>query len=215
VLQVIKSMFGFIEVVPRPGEKSRHRLVIATALANLLMVRKRVLRLQAALCPKLTECPASAFEANPPRRANPARPAPFLLRGGLAIALVRLIQTFPTHVGAVRQNALCRAALRAQVLSPDDRRHDLNDTRCDMCQQTKQNLAADVMLASCFIPGMRSSRPGFSAGSAILVCCDEFTPALRLALTVHPRRSEDAVPVRADLRAWRASHDRCERWDTV
>jgi IS5 family transposase len=45
---VIKRVFGFTKVCYRGLAKNRHRLVIASALANLFMVRKRVLRLQGA-----------------------------------------------------------------------------------------------------------------------------------------------------------------------
>ena len=43
---VIKSVFGFTKVCYRGLVKNRHRLVVACALANLFMVRKRLLRLQ-------------------------------------------------------------------------------------------------------------------------------------------------------------------------
>jgi transposase, IS5 family len=43
---VIKRVFGFTKVCYRGLAKNRHRLVIASALANLFMVRKRLLRLQ-------------------------------------------------------------------------------------------------------------------------------------------------------------------------
>jgi IS5 family transposase len=45
---VIKRVFGFTKVCYRGLAKNRHRLVIASALANLFMVRKRLLRLQGA-----------------------------------------------------------------------------------------------------------------------------------------------------------------------
>jgi IS5 family transposase len=45
---VIKRVFGFTKVCYRGLAKNRHRLVIASALANLFMVRKRLLRLQEA-----------------------------------------------------------------------------------------------------------------------------------------------------------------------
>jgi transposase, IS5 family len=45
---VIKRVFGFTKVCYRGLAKNRHRLVIASALANLFMVRKRLLRLQRA-----------------------------------------------------------------------------------------------------------------------------------------------------------------------
>lgn len=45
---VIKRIFGFTKVCYRGLAKNRHRLVIASALANLFMVRKRLLRLQGA-----------------------------------------------------------------------------------------------------------------------------------------------------------------------
>jgi transposase, IS5 family len=45
---VIKRIFGFTKVCYRGLAKNRHRLVIASALANLFMVRKRLLRLQEA-----------------------------------------------------------------------------------------------------------------------------------------------------------------------
>jgi IS5 family transposase len=44
---VIKRVFGFTKVCYRGLAKNRHRLVVACALANLFMVRKRLLRLQA------------------------------------------------------------------------------------------------------------------------------------------------------------------------
>ena len=46
---VIKRVFGFTKVCYRGLAKNGHRLVVA-ALANLFMVRKRVLRLQEASC---------------------------------------------------------------------------------------------------------------------------------------------------------------------
>jgi transposase, IS5 family len=45
---VIKRVFGFTHVCYRGLAKNRPRLVIASALANLFMVRKRLLRLQGA-----------------------------------------------------------------------------------------------------------------------------------------------------------------------
>jgi IS5 family transposase len=45
---VIKRVFGFTKVCYRGLAKNRHRLVVACALANLFMVRKRLLSLQAA-----------------------------------------------------------------------------------------------------------------------------------------------------------------------
>jgi len=42
---VIKRVFGFTKVCYRGLAKNRHRLVIACALANLFMVRRRLLRL--------------------------------------------------------------------------------------------------------------------------------------------------------------------------
>ena len=45
---VIKRVFGFTKVCYRGLVKNRHRLVVACALANLFMVRKRLLHLQAA-----------------------------------------------------------------------------------------------------------------------------------------------------------------------
>ena len=45
---VIKRVFGFTKVCYRGLAKNRHRLVIASALANLFMVRRRLLRLQRA-----------------------------------------------------------------------------------------------------------------------------------------------------------------------
>src|SRR5712691_12884668 len=42
---VIKRVFGFTKVCYRGLAKNRHRLVIASALANLFMVRRRLLRL--------------------------------------------------------------------------------------------------------------------------------------------------------------------------
>jgi transposase, IS5 family len=45
---VIKRVFGFTKVCYRGLAKNRHRWVIASALANLFMVRKRLLRLQGA-----------------------------------------------------------------------------------------------------------------------------------------------------------------------
>jgi IS5 family transposase len=45
---VIKRVFGFTKVCYRGLAKNRHRLVITCALANLFMVRKRLLRLQEA-----------------------------------------------------------------------------------------------------------------------------------------------------------------------
>jgi IS5 family transposase len=45
---VIKRVFGFTKVCYRGLAKNRHRLVVACALANLFMVRKRLLRLQEA-----------------------------------------------------------------------------------------------------------------------------------------------------------------------
>lgn len=45
---VIKRVFGFTKVCYRGLAKNRHRLIIASALANLFMVRKRLLRLQEA-----------------------------------------------------------------------------------------------------------------------------------------------------------------------
>jgi IS5 family transposase len=45
---VIKRVFGFTKVCYRGLTKNRHRLVVACALANLFMVRKRLLRLQEA-----------------------------------------------------------------------------------------------------------------------------------------------------------------------
>jgi len=41
---VIKRVFGFTKVCYRGLAKNRHRLVVASALANLFMVRKRLLR---------------------------------------------------------------------------------------------------------------------------------------------------------------------------
>lgn len=45
---VIKRVFGFTKVCYRGLAKNRHRLVVACALANLFMMRKRLLRLQEA-----------------------------------------------------------------------------------------------------------------------------------------------------------------------
>ena len=45
---VIKRVFGFTKVRYRGLLKNRHRLVVAAALANLFMMRKRLLRLQEA-----------------------------------------------------------------------------------------------------------------------------------------------------------------------
>jgi IS5 family transposase len=45
---VIKRVFGFTKVCYRGLTKNRHRLVVAAALANLFMTRKRLLRLQEA-----------------------------------------------------------------------------------------------------------------------------------------------------------------------
>jgi transposase, IS5 family len=45
---VIKRIFGFTKVCYRGLAKNRHRLVVASALANLFMVRKRLLSLQGA-----------------------------------------------------------------------------------------------------------------------------------------------------------------------
>ena len=45
---VIKRIFGFTKVRYRGLHKNRHRLVVASALANLFMMRKRLLRFQAA-----------------------------------------------------------------------------------------------------------------------------------------------------------------------
>lgn len=45
---VIKRVFGFTKVCYRGLAKNRHRLVVASALANLFMMRKRVFRLQEA-----------------------------------------------------------------------------------------------------------------------------------------------------------------------
>jgi len=45
---VIKRVFGFTKVCYRGLAKNRHRLVVACALANLFMRRKRLLRLQEA-----------------------------------------------------------------------------------------------------------------------------------------------------------------------
>ncbi len=47
-LGVIKRIFGFTKVCYRGLAKNRHRLVVACALANLFMVRKRLLRPQEA-----------------------------------------------------------------------------------------------------------------------------------------------------------------------
>jgi IS5 family transposase len=45
---VIKRVFGFAKVCYRGLAKNRHRLIVACALANLFMMRKRLLRLQEA-----------------------------------------------------------------------------------------------------------------------------------------------------------------------
>jgi IS5 family transposase len=45
---VIKRVFGFTKVRYRGLRKNRHRLVVASALANLFMMRKRLLGLQVA-----------------------------------------------------------------------------------------------------------------------------------------------------------------------
>ena len=45
---VIKRVFGFTKVCYRGLAKNRHRLEVAAALANLFMMRKRLLRLQEA-----------------------------------------------------------------------------------------------------------------------------------------------------------------------
>jgi IS5 family transposase len=45
---VIKRVFGFTKVCYRGLAKNRHRLVVACALANIFMMRKRLLRLQEA-----------------------------------------------------------------------------------------------------------------------------------------------------------------------
>ncbi len=47
-LGVIKRIFGFTKVCYRGLAKNRHRLVVACALANLFMARRRLLRLQEA-----------------------------------------------------------------------------------------------------------------------------------------------------------------------
>jgi len=44
----IKSVFGFTKVCYRGLRKNRYRLVVACALANLFMMRRRLLRLQEA-----------------------------------------------------------------------------------------------------------------------------------------------------------------------
>jgi IS5 family transposase len=46
--QVIKRVLGFTKVCYRGLAKNRHRLVVACALANLFMMRNRLLRLQEA-----------------------------------------------------------------------------------------------------------------------------------------------------------------------
>ena len=46
--RVIKRVFGFTKVCYRGLPKNRHRLVVACALANLFMMRRRLLRLQEA-----------------------------------------------------------------------------------------------------------------------------------------------------------------------
>ena len=43
-----ERVFGFTKVCYRGWAKNRHRLVVACALANLFMMRKRLLRLRAA-----------------------------------------------------------------------------------------------------------------------------------------------------------------------
>ena len=45
---VIKRVFGFTKVRYRGLRKNRHRLVVACALANLFMMRGRLLRRQEA-----------------------------------------------------------------------------------------------------------------------------------------------------------------------
>jgi len=45
---VIKRVFGFSKVCYRGLAKKTHRLVVACALANLFMARRRVLQCQAA-----------------------------------------------------------------------------------------------------------------------------------------------------------------------
>ena len=45
---IIKRVFGFTKVCYRGLRKNRHRLVVACALANLFMMRRRLLRLQEA-----------------------------------------------------------------------------------------------------------------------------------------------------------------------
>ena len=50
VFGVIKRVFGFAKVCYRGLEKNAHRLFITCALANLFMVRHRLLRTQAAQC---------------------------------------------------------------------------------------------------------------------------------------------------------------------
>jgi IS5 family transposase len=45
---VIKRVFGFTKVRYRGLPKNRHRLVVAAALANLFMMRSRLLRFQEA-----------------------------------------------------------------------------------------------------------------------------------------------------------------------
>ena len=45
---MIKRIFGFTKVRYRGRAKNRHRLVVACALANIFMMRKRLLRFQEA-----------------------------------------------------------------------------------------------------------------------------------------------------------------------
>ena len=45
---IIKRVFGFTKVCYRGLRKNRHRLVVACALANLFMMRRRLLRRQEA-----------------------------------------------------------------------------------------------------------------------------------------------------------------------
>ncbi|MFZ6682289.1 transposase, partial [Undibacterium sp. Tian12W] len=45
---IIKRMFGFTKVRYRGMQKNAHRLFVTCALANLFMVRRRLMRMQGA-----------------------------------------------------------------------------------------------------------------------------------------------------------------------
>src|SRR5262245_10215583 len=91
---VIKRVFGFTKVCYRGLAKNRHRLIVASALANLFMVSKRLLR-----CRRRSVVSDQAYGAWSPRGPHqdgePPRRSPFARATALPIALVMTYSDVP------------------------------------------------------------------------------------------------------------------------